>query len=56
MCEPARVTAIKQGHWQIENRPHYVKDVALSEDERMLLHFIALTSPIAAASAARSHC
>jgi predicted transposase YbfD/YdcC len=30
--EPARVAALKRGHWQIENGLHHVKDVTLGED------------------------
>jgi predicted transposase YbfD/YdcC len=33
----ARVLALKRGHWRIENRLHYVKDVTLGED-RSLVH------------------
>lgn len=29
---PARLLALKRGHWQIENRLHYVRDVSLGED------------------------
>jgi hypothetical protein len=32
VSEPVGVTALKHGHWQIENRLHYIKDVTLSED------------------------
>jgi predicted transposase YbfD/YdcC len=28
----ARLLALKRGHWQIENRLHYVRDVSLGED------------------------
>lgn len=34
---PARLLALKRGHWQIENGLHYVKDVTLGED-RSLIH------------------
>jgi predicted transposase YbfD/YdcC len=30
--DPARLAALKRGHWQIENGLHYVKDVTLGED------------------------
>lgn len=29
---PASLLAVKRGHWQIENRLHYVRDVSLGED------------------------
>lgn len=29
---PARLLTLKRGHWQIENRLHYVRDVSLGED------------------------
>ena len=29
---PDRLLALKRGHWQIENRDHYVQDVTLGED------------------------
>lgn len=29
---PAALLAVKRGHWQIENRLHYVRDVSLGED------------------------
>ena len=32
MSEPARVTALKHGHGQIENRLHYVRDETFGED------------------------
>jgi predicted transposase YbfD/YdcC len=32
VAAPARLLALKRGHWQIENRDHYVKDVTLGED------------------------
>jgi predicted transposase YbfD/YdcC len=31
-ADPARLLALKRGHWQIENGLHRVKDVALAED------------------------
>jgi predicted transposase YbfD/YdcC len=34
---PARLLALKRGHWRIENTLHYVKDVVLGED-RSLIH------------------
>lgn len=37
MADPARLLALKRGHWQIENGLHYVKDVTLGED-RSLIH------------------
>jgi predicted transposase YbfD/YdcC len=33
---PARLLALKRGHWQIENRLHYVKDVVLGEDASLI--------------------
>jgi len=33
---PARLLALKRGHWGIENRLHYVKDVTLGEDRSPL--------------------
>ena len=30
---PERVLALKRGHWGIENRLHYVKDVTMGEDQ-----------------------
>jgi len=36
-ADAARLLAHKRGHWSIENRLHYVKDVVLGED-RSLLH------------------
>jgi len=32
VSNPARVAALKRGHWQIENGLHHVKDVTLGED------------------------
>ena len=32
LAPPERLLALKRGHWQIENRDHYVKDVTLQED------------------------
>jgi len=32
ISNPARVAALKRGHWQIENGLHYVKDVTMGED------------------------
>ena len=32
VSDPARVAALKRGHWQIENALHWVKDVTLGED------------------------
>jgi hypothetical protein len=29
---PAEVLALNRGHWEIENRLHYVRDVAFDED------------------------
>ena len=37
VASAARVLALKRGHWGIENRLHYVKDVTLGED-RSLVH------------------
>lgn len=37
VADAARLLALKRGHWQIENRLHYVKDVTLGED-RSLIH------------------
>lgn len=33
---PERVLKLKQGHWTIENRLHYVKDVTMGEDKSTL--------------------
>jgi predicted transposase YbfD/YdcC len=33
---PERLLALKRGHWQIENRLHYVKDVVLGEDASLI--------------------
>ena len=30
---PERVLSLKRGHWGIENRSHYVKDVTMGEDQ-----------------------
>ena len=32
VSDPARLAALKRGHWQVENALHYVKDVTLGED------------------------
>jgi predicted transposase YbfD/YdcC len=32
VSDPARVGALKRGHWQIENGLHYIKDVTMGED------------------------
>lgn len=37
VADAARLLALKRGHWGIENRLHYVKDVTLGED-RSLVH------------------
>ncbi|MBI2955620.1 MAG: ISAs1 family transposase [Chloroflexi bacterium] len=37
VADPARLLELKRGHWQIENRLHYIKDVTLGED-RSLIH------------------
>lgn len=37
VADPARLLALKRGHWAIENGLHYVKDVTLGED-RSLSH------------------
>jgi predicted transposase YbfD/YdcC len=29
---PAQIAALRQGHWTIENRSHYVRDETLGED------------------------
>lgn len=31
-ADPARLLGLRRGHWQIENRLHYTKDVTLGED------------------------
>lgn len=36
-ADPARLLALRRGHWQIENALHYIKDVTLGED-RSLTH------------------
>jgi len=33
LFEAARLLDIRRGHWQIENRLHWVKDVVLAEDQ-----------------------
>ena len=33
LARPPRVLALKRGHWGIENRLHYVKDVTMGEDQ-----------------------
>ena len=33
---PERFLKLKQGHWTIENRLHYVKDVTMGEDKSMI--------------------
>lgn len=33
---PERLLALKRGHWQIENRLHRSKDVALGEDASLI--------------------
>ena len=37
MADADRLLELKRGHWQIENKLHYVKDVTLGED-RSLIH------------------
>jgi predicted transposase YbfD/YdcC len=37
LAPPARLLALRRGHWQIENRLHHTKDVTLGED-RSLTH------------------
>lgn len=37
LADAGRLLALKRGHWQIENRLHYVKDTVLGED-RSLVH------------------
>jgi predicted transposase YbfD/YdcC len=37
VADPARLLALRRGHWQIENALHYPKDVTLGED-RSLTH------------------
>lgn len=32
VADPARLLALRRGHWQIENALHYTKDVTLGED------------------------
>lgn len=36
-ADPARLLALKRGHWSVENALHHVKDVTLGED-RSLVH------------------
>lgn len=31
-ADPARVLELNRGHWEIENRVHYVRDVSFDED------------------------
>jgi hypothetical protein len=31
-ADPARLLALNRGHWEIENRLHYVRDVTFDED------------------------
>ena len=33
-ASPKRLLALNRGHWQIENRLHYVRDVSFNEDRR----------------------
>lgn len=35
-ADPARLLALKRGHWQIENALHYPKDVTLGEDASLV--------------------
>ncbi len=35
-ADPARLLALRRGHWQIENALHYPKDVALGEDASLV--------------------
>jgi predicted transposase YbfD/YdcC len=35
-ADPARLLALRRGHWQIENRLHYPKDVTLGEDASLV--------------------
>jgi predicted transposase YbfD/YdcC len=36
VADAERLLALKRGHWQIENRLHYVKDVTLGEDKSLV--------------------
>jgi predicted transposase YbfD/YdcC len=36
VADAARLLELKRGHWQIENRLHYVKDVTLREDYSLI--------------------
>ena len=36
IANPERLLKLKQGHWTIENRFHYVKDVTMGEDKSTL--------------------
>lgn len=37
-ADPARIAALLRGHWQIENRLHWVRDTAYREDHHRLRH------------------
>lgn len=35
-ASPERLLTLNRGHWEVENRVHYVRDVSLNEDRRYL--------------------
>ena len=35
-ADPKRLLALSRGHWSIENRSHYVRDMVYDEDRRQL--------------------
>lgn len=35
-ADPARLLALNRGHWSIENRSHYVRDMAYDEDRQQV--------------------
>ena len=37
-ADPARLLALNRGHWCIENRVHYVRDMAFDEDRCQVRH------------------
>jgi len=37
-ADAARLLALSQGHWKIENRLHWIRDVVLREDECRVRH------------------
>jgi len=35
-ADPARLLSLNRGHWSIENRSHYVRDMAYDEDRQQI--------------------